>query len=80
MSYKQNPLAIQTNSHVPEDDIDAIFSQLQQIEPPQPLIARIMAQIPQQTSQVSTECIFFPLLRESEITIWTMHSRQKNLC
>lgn len=80
MNYKQNPLAIQTNSHVPEDDIDAIFSQLQQIEPPQPLIARIMAQIPQQASQDSTECFFLPILREPEMKFWSTHTRQKNLC
>ncbi len=77
MSYKQNLLAIKTNSHVPEDDLDAIFSQLQQIEPPQPLIARIMAQIPQ---QASTKCFFLPILRESEMNFWTTQTRQKNLC
>ena len=80
MNYKQNPLALQTNSHVLEDDIDAIFSQLQQIEPPQPLIARIMAQIPQQAAQVSTESFFLPILRESEMNFWTTHTRQKNFC
>ncbi|HLJ34531.1 MAG TPA: hypothetical protein VKU38_12800 [Ktedonobacteraceae bacterium] len=82
MSYTQNPPVVNANVniHVPEDDIDAIFSQLQQIEPPQQLIARIIAQIPQQTSQVSTECFFLPILRESEMNFWTIHTRQKNLC
>lgn len=82
MSYKQNPPAVNANvnTHVPEDDIDAIFSQLQQIEPPQQLIARIIAQIPQQASQVSTECFFLPILRESEMNFWATQAWQKNLC
>jgi hypothetical protein len=80
MRYTQNLLAIQTNSHVPEDDLDAIFSQLQQIEPPPPLLARIMKQIPQQAAQVSTECFFLPILRKSEINSWTTCSRQKSVC
>lgn len=81
MSYKQNPLAVNanthTNIHVPEDDIDTIFSQLQQVEPPQFLIARILTQIPQQTA---TTVFFAPPLRKSEIDIWTTRTRQKNLC
>ncbi len=80
MRYTQNPFAIQTNSHVPEDDLDAIFSQLQQIEPPQPLIARIMAQIPQQATQISPACFFLPVLRESEINTWATRSRQESVC
>lgn len=87
MSYKQNPLAANaninansnanSNIHVPEDDIDTFFSQLQQVEPPQTLIARILSQIPQ---QASTTYLFVPPLRESEITTWATHTRQKNLC
>ena len=80
MRYEHNPLAIQTNSHVPEDDLDAIFSQLQQIEPPPPLIARIMKQIPQQATQISPACFFLPVLREPEIHSWTIHSKQKKVC
>lgn len=80
MRYTHSPLAIQTDSHVPEDDLDAIFSQLQQIEPPQPLIARIIAQIPQQAAQVSPECFFLPILHQSEIRSWTTRSRQKLVC
>jgi hypothetical protein len=79
MSYKQKPLIVNVNINtpVPEDDIDTIFSQLQQVEPPQPLIARILAQIPQRTSTI---CFFAPPLRESEINIWVTRTRQKNLC
>ncbi len=79
MSYKQNPLAanVNANIHVPEDDMDTIFSQLQQVEPPHTLIARILTQIPQ---QASTTVLFAPPLRESEIYTWATHTRQKNLC
>ncbi|MEO8973573.1 MAG: hypothetical protein ABI406_18445 [Ktedonobacteraceae bacterium] len=79
MSYKQNSLAvnIHTNIHAPEDDIDTIFSQLQPVEPPPMLVARILAQLPQ---QASTNYFFALPLRESEISIWTTRTRQKNLC
>ena len=79
MSYTHNPLtaAVTANIYVPEDDIDTIFSQLQQIEPPKPLIARILAQIPMQSSPVST---FSPSLREPEMTLWATQTRQRNLC
>ena len=79
MSYKQNPLVVNTNTsiHLPEDDIDMLFAQLQQIEPPQSLIARILAQVSQNTS--STQMFAQPL-RLAEIDSWTTRTRQKNLC
>ena len=77
MSYKQDPIAVNRNIHLPEDDIDALFAQLQQIEPPPSLIARILAQVPQNASP--TQMFSQPLLLP-EIDSWKTCTRQKNLC
>ncbi len=80
MRSTHNPFIIQPNSQGPEDDLDIMFAQLQPLEPPRPLIARIMAQIPQQASHIAPAYGCLPLLRESEIHIWTTRSRQKYVC
>ncbi|HLX40203.1 MAG TPA: hypothetical protein VKR42_06700 [Ktedonobacteraceae bacterium] len=79
MSDKQKSVAaaVNTNIHEPEDDIDTIFLYLQRVEPPQSLIARILTQIPQQSSAT---CFFTPPLRESEIHSWAIRSKQRNVC
>lgn len=77
MNYKQDPVAVNRNIHLPEDDVDALFAQLQEIEPPPSLMGRILAQVSQNASPPQ---MFSQPLLLSEIDSWKTYIRQKNLC
>ena len=63
---------------MPEDDIDALFAQLEQITPPASLITRILAQVPQEACAPTTQ---HPekLLRQPELNTWVALTRQRKL-
>lgn len=88
MRHVQQPFPVDTNVTMPEDDIDALFAQLEQITPPPALIARILTQVPQEAVVVNAEAAPMPhiaqiaahLLREPEMNTWAAFTKQRKLC
>ena len=84
MRHVQQPFPVETidtdmtATLMPEDDIDALFAQLEQITPPATLIARILAQVPQEACVPITQ-LPEQLLRQPEINTWAALAKQRKL-
>ena len=65
---------------IPQDDIDRLFSQLQMIEPPPSFIARILSQIPENMSNVSSVSLFSQPVSWNRLDSWVLLNNRRKLC
>ena len=65
---------------IPQDDIDRLFSHLQMIEPPPSFIARILSQIPENMSNVSSVSLFSQPVSWNQLDSWVLRNNRRKLC